>query len=95
VWAPHAQHVSVIGSFNDWDGNKHPMHAETNGSWYAAVAEAQVGDQYRFNSDWQGYSEDFAGHPSTNVITELGEYDGCPCHAALAIAPYSVLIFSQ
>jgi 1,4-alpha-glucan branching enzyme len=49
----------------------------------------------RFNSDWQGYSEDFAGHPSTNVITEPGEYDGCPCHAALAIGPYSVLIFSQ
>jgi 1,4-alpha-glucan branching enzyme len=19
VWAPHAQHVSVIGSFNNWD----------------------------------------------------------------------------
>jgi 1,4-alpha-glucan branching enzyme len=48
VWAPHAQHVSVIGSFNDWDGHKHPMRAETNGSWYADVAEAHVGDQYRF-----------------------------------------------
>ena len=49
----------------------------------------------RFNSDWQGYSEDFAGHPSTNVVTAPGEYDGFPCHAALAIGPYSVLIFSQ
>jgi len=28
VWAPHAQRVSVIGSFNDWDGDTHPMHAE-------------------------------------------------------------------
>jgi 1,4-alpha-glucan branching enzyme len=25
VWAPHAKGVSVIGSFNGWDGNKHPM----------------------------------------------------------------------
>jgi 1,4-alpha-glucan branching enzyme len=31
VWAPHAQRVSVIGSFNDWDGDKHPMQAEENG----------------------------------------------------------------
>jgi 1,4-alpha-glucan branching enzyme len=49
----------------------------------------------RFNSDWQGYSDDFEGHPSTDVVTEPGEYDGFPFHAALAIGPYSVLIFSQ
>jgi len=48
VWAPHAQRVSVIGSFNDWDGDTHPMHAEAHGFWYADVAEAHVGDQYRF-----------------------------------------------
>jgi len=48
VWAPHAQRVSVIGSFNDWDGDTHPMHAEAHGSWYADVAEARVGDPYRF-----------------------------------------------
>ena len=48
MWAPHAQQVSVIGSFNDWDGGKHPMQAEESGDWYADVAEAHVGDQYRF-----------------------------------------------
>ena len=48
VWAPHAQHASVIGSFNDWDGTRHPMRAEENGNWYADVAEARVGDQYRY-----------------------------------------------
>ncbi len=48
VWAPHARRVSVIGSFNDWDGTRHPMRAEENGNWYASVAEAHVGDQYRF-----------------------------------------------
>ena len=35
VWAPHAQKVSVIGSFNDWDGTKHPMQGEENGYWCA------------------------------------------------------------
>jgi 1,4-alpha-glucan branching enzyme len=48
VWAPHAQRVSVIGSFNDWNGSKHPMQAEENGTWYANVAEAHVGDEYRY-----------------------------------------------
>lgn len=48
VWAPHAQRVAVIGSFNGWDGDKHPMQAEENGTWYADVAEAHVGDQYKF-----------------------------------------------
>lgn len=48
VWAPHAKHVSVIGSFNNWDGTKHPMQAEENGYWYANIAEAHAGDQYRF-----------------------------------------------
>lgn len=48
VWAPHAQRVAVIGTFNDWDGAKHPMRAEENGHWYADVAEAHIGDQYRY-----------------------------------------------
>ena len=48
VWAPHAQQVAVIGSFNDWDGTNHPMQVEENGYWYASVAEAHAGDPYRF-----------------------------------------------
>ena len=49
----------------------------------------------RFNSDWQGYSEAFSGHPGYDAVAEPGEYDGLPCHAALSIGPYSVLIFSR
>jgi 1,4-alpha-glucan branching enzyme len=48
VWAPHAQRVSVIGSFNGWDGDKSPMQAEEDGNWHAGLPEAQVGDEYRF-----------------------------------------------
>ena len=48
VWAPHAERVAVIGSFNGWDGDKHPMQAGENGCWYADVAEAQAGDEYKF-----------------------------------------------
>ena len=49
----------------------------------------------RFNSDWQGYSEVFAGHPSFDAVAEPGECDGLPCHGSLSLGPYSVLIFSQ
>jgi len=48
VWAPNALQVSVIGSFNDWDGAKHPMAAEAHGFWYVDVKGAHAGDQYRF-----------------------------------------------
>ncbi len=48
VWAPHAQKVAVIGSFNDWAGEKHPLQSEENGYWYADVAQAKIGDQYKF-----------------------------------------------
>ena len=49
----------------------------------------------RFNSDWQGYSEAFAGHPSADVVAEPGDYDGFLNPAAVSIGPYSELIFSQ
>jgi 1,4-alpha-glucan branching enzyme len=49
----------------------------------------------RFNSDWHGYSEIFEGHPSQNTEAVPGEWDGIPFHAAVSLAPYSVLIYSQ
>jgi 1,4-alpha-glucan branching enzyme len=48
VWAPHAQRVSVIGTFNDWDEAAHPMQAEDHGKWYVNVPEAKIDDEYRF-----------------------------------------------
>ncbi len=49
----------------------------------------------RFNSDWQGYSDDFGNFLSTDTRAESGEYDGFPWHGLVSIAPYSVLIFSR
>ncbi len=48
VWAPNAKAVAVIGDFNDWSEVAHPMAAEGEGYWYADVAGARVGQQYRF-----------------------------------------------
>ena len=48
VWAPHADMVCVKGSFNDWSSNAHPMEREGGGYWYADIASAAVGDEYRY-----------------------------------------------
>lgn len=48
VWAPHADAVFVTGSFNGWSDDKVPMTAEGDGIWYADVAGAKPGDEYRF-----------------------------------------------
>ena len=49
VWAPNAEDVSVVGEFNDWDPERHPMK-ETGpiGVWETFVAGAEVGDLYKF-----------------------------------------------
>ncbi|VTT97807.1 -alpha-glucan branching protein : Putative 1,4-alpha-glucan branching enzyme OS=Candidatus Competibacter denitrificans Run_A_D11 GN=BN873_630010 PE=4 SV=1: CBM_48: Alpha-amylase: Alpha-amylase_C [Gemmataceae bacterium] len=49
VWAPHAEAVSVTGTFNNWDGAAHPLARENpEGYWYADVPGAKVGDEYRY-----------------------------------------------
>jgi len=48
VWAPHAEKVYVIGSFNDWSETSIPLFNEKNGYWSADVSEAKVRDEYRY-----------------------------------------------
>ena len=48
VWAPNADAVSVIGDFNDWNGEAAPMRHEAGGYWYADLAGARIGQGYKF-----------------------------------------------
>ncbi|MGL5977464.1 MAG: 1,4-alpha-glucan branching protein GlgB [Erysipelotrichaceae bacterium] len=48
VYAPNAKHVSVVGSFNEWNGFEHPMHREPDGTWICIIDRAQVGDAYKY-----------------------------------------------
>ena len=49
VWAPNAQSVSVVGSFNAWDGRTHPMRLHPGcGVWEIFVPGAAAGDAYKF-----------------------------------------------
>jgi len=48
VWAPHADRVSVIGSFNNWSKTANSMTHEGNGYWSCDIPEAKAGDEYRY-----------------------------------------------
>lgn len=48
VWAPHAEGVSVVGTFNKFDTSRHPLASEGNGYWSAEVESATAGDEYKF-----------------------------------------------
>lgn len=49
VWAPNASRVSVVGSFNDWDGRRHPMRCHPgNGLWEIFVPGVGPGAYYKF-----------------------------------------------
>ena len=76
--------VIVVANFLDAAQEDYVLGFPAPGQW-----------TLRFNSDWEGYSEAFAGHPSADVEAEPGDYDGMPCHAAVRLAGYSVLIYSQ
>lgn len=48
VWAPFAQGVAVVGSFNSWSAEATPLACEGNGYWSADVAGASEGGEYRY-----------------------------------------------
>ncbi|OEF82029.1 1,4-alpha-glucan branching protein GlgB [Vibrio breoganii] len=48
VYAPHAQAVSIIGNFNDWDGRRHPMQRLDYGIWGLFIPELAEGSQYKY-----------------------------------------------
>ena len=48
VWAPHATAVSVVGTFNDWDAEAHPMTVDEAGNWSNVIPAAAPGHEYLF-----------------------------------------------
>ncbi|MFO0380419.1 MAG: alpha-amylase family glycosyl hydrolase [Pirellula sp.] len=48
VWAPHANAVFVMGSFNNWSIDTHAMLSEGSGYWFADISDAKLGSEYRF-----------------------------------------------
>jgi 1,4-alpha-glucan branching enzyme len=71
VWVPHAEGVFVTGSFNAWSPDAHPMAREGSGYWYADIASAAIGDEYRYrivNGDKQLLRIDPYAHQVTSSV---------------------------
>ncbi len=51
VWAPNAEAVSVIGNFNGWNRNAHPLNARWDGSgiWEGFVPGVEKGALYKYH----------------------------------------------
>lgn len=49
VWAPNASRVALVGSFNDWDGRRHPMRLRQGiGVWELFLPLVGIGDLYKY-----------------------------------------------
>jgi 1,4-alpha-glucan branching enzyme len=50
VWAPNAKFVSVVGDFNAWSKDRHPLQMRgSSGIWEGVIREANEGSLYKFN----------------------------------------------
>ncbi len=67
VWAPNAVQVSVVGEFNNWDKDTHPMEkVGPIGVWQVFVPGAQVGDLYKFYIKAQDGRDLYKADPYAN-----------------------------
>jgi len=49
VWAPNAVRVSVVGTFNIWNGHSHPMRARgASGVWELFIPGMDSGELYKY-----------------------------------------------
>ncbi len=64
VWAPNAEYVSVIGDFNGWNKETHPlrMREDESGIWEGFIPGIEKGTIYKYNihSRYQGYQSERA-----------------------------------
>jgi 1,4-alpha-glucan branching enzyme len=51
VWAPNATFVSVIGYFNNWDKQSHPLFVrlDSSGIWEGFIPNVKEGEAYKYH----------------------------------------------
>ena len=69
VWAPNAERVCVMGDFNQWNGESHPLRSRgQSGVWECFIPGIGLGANYKYYvvSRWNGYqvekADPFAFH---------------------------------
>jgi 1,4-alpha-glucan branching enzyme len=85
VWAPNAKKVMVVGSFNNWNGEKHVMRKISNSKlWTIFIPEAKEKDLYKYkiitkNGETLLKSDPFAFYsekrPDTaSIVTDIDKF---------------------
>jgi len=51
VWAPNATAISVIGNFNDWTPDLHPLYVrlDRSGIWEGFIPDISTGEAYKYH----------------------------------------------
>ncbi len=49
VWAPKAVHISVVGEFNGWNSESHPMNRIADGIWETEIEGIKQYDTYKYS----------------------------------------------
>lgn len=85
VWAPNGRAVSVVGDFNNWDTDAHPLSLhEGTGVWSGFIAGVGAGALYKFAITTESgqrllktdpYGQAFECRPATAaVVTRHGQF---------------------
>ena len=81
VWAPNASDVSVVGDFNGWNVDSHPMSGSESGVWEAEIPDVGRGARYKFSIQPSGggarleKADPFALHSETPPKTASVVWD--------------------
>ena len=82
VWAPDAEKIFVMGSFNGWNKDSHPIYpCGASGIWEGFIPHVRQGDSYKYHvvSRYHGYTVDkadpFAFHAETPPKTATLVWD--------------------
>ncbi len=80
VWAPNATRVSVVGSFNFWDGRRHMMRKLVpSGVWEIFIPGVKAGDEYKYEL------KDSHGHLLPHRADPFGCYAQVPPEQASVV----------
>ncbi len=81
VWAPNAESVQLIGDFNHWSGEQHPMRKHIPaGVWELFVPNLKAGEKYKYRIKMRG------GH-TVDKTDPYGFYAELPPRTASIVTP--------
>jgi 1,4-alpha-glucan branching enzyme len=68
VWAPNATFISVVGNFNEWNKESHPLYVrlDQSGIWEGFIPHLQQGEAYKYHIHGYGGLKLDKGDPYAN-----------------------------